>query len=113
MYLRDVLSLIEFDSLLSEEEKLIRDTIAKFVGSKIKPYIAQWYEQGISPRELAAELGRLGLLGMHLEGLRMRRCLRCGLRARMHGTGSRRQRTPQLRVGTRFAVDVLDLEIRQ
>jgi glutaryl-CoA dehydrogenase len=68
MYLRDVLSLIEFDSLLSEEEKLIRDTVAKFVGSKIKPYIAQWYEQGISPRELAAELGRLGLLGMHLEG---------------------------------------------
>jgi glutaryl-CoA dehydrogenase len=68
MYLRDVLSLIEFDSLLSEEEKLIRDTVAKFVGSKIKPYIAQWYEQGISPRELAAELGRLGLLGMQLEG---------------------------------------------
>jgi glutaryl-CoA dehydrogenase len=68
MYLRDVLSLIEFDSLLSEEEKLIRDTVAKFVGSRIKPHIAGWYEQGISPRELAPELGRLGLLGMHLEG---------------------------------------------
>ena len=34
----------------------------------MRPNIAQWFEDGISPRELAPELGALGLLGMHLTG---------------------------------------------
>jgi glutaryl-CoA dehydrogenase len=64
----DVTSLIDFDSLLSEEERLIQKTVRDFVAAKIKPYIVDWFEQGVSPRELAGELGSLGLLGMHLQG---------------------------------------------
>ena len=64
----DVLSLIDFDSLLSDEERLIRDAVNKFVADRVRPHIAEWFEQGTSPKELAEELGQLGLLGMHLEG---------------------------------------------
>jgi glutaryl-CoA dehydrogenase len=64
----DVTELLGFDTLLSEEERLIQDSVRSFVNDKIKPYIAEWFEQGISPKELATELGDLGLLGMHLHG---------------------------------------------
>jgi glutaryl-CoA dehydrogenase len=64
----DVTTLIDFDSLLSEEELLIRDTVRDLVTRKVRPQIAEWFEQGLSPKELAAELGTLGLLGMHLKG---------------------------------------------
>jgi glutaryl-CoA dehydrogenase len=62
------MDLLQFDGLLNDEERLIRDTVCSFVTDKVKPYIADWYEQGVSPRELAPDLGRLGLLGMHLSG---------------------------------------------
>jgi glutaryl-CoA dehydrogenase len=64
----DVTTLIDFDSLLSEEELLIRETVRDFVTREVRPQIAEWFEQGLSPRELAGELGALGLLGMHLKG---------------------------------------------
>ena len=63
-----LIDLLQFDRLLDNEERLIQDTVRTFVVEKVKPSIADWYEQGISPRELAPELGQLGLLGMHLTG---------------------------------------------
>lgn len=61
--------LLRIDSLLDDEERQIRDTVRALVKSRIAPDIAAWYEQGELPvRELAAELGELGLLGMHLQG---------------------------------------------
>jgi glutaryl-CoA dehydrogenase len=59
---------LAIDRLLSEEERLIRDTVRSFVREKILPDIAGWFERGELPRELAKELGALGLLGMHLDG---------------------------------------------
>ena len=56
------------DRLLSDEEVMVRDTVRRFVGDRVLPHIAEWFEQGILPRELAQEVGKLGLLGMHLEG---------------------------------------------
>jgi glutaryl-CoA dehydrogenase len=64
----DVTSLLDFDSLLDEDERLIQKTVRSFVNDKVKPHIATWFEEGISPRELATELGDIGLLGMHLTG---------------------------------------------
>jgi len=64
----DVTSLLDFDSLLDEEERLIQETVRTFVSDKVRPHISDWFEQGISPRELATELGSIGLLGMHLTG---------------------------------------------
>ncbi|HZD00447.1 MAG TPA: acyl-CoA dehydrogenase family protein [Actinomycetes bacterium] len=56
------------DRLLSDEERLIRSTVRSFVNDKVLPEIAGWFERGELPRELAKELGAMGLLGMHLEG---------------------------------------------
>ena len=56
------------DRLYSPEERLLRDTVRQFVGDRILPNIAAWFEEGILPRELTKEVGNLGLLGMHLEG---------------------------------------------
>ncbi len=57
------------DDLIGEEELAIRDTVRRFTEEKIKPHLADWYEAGVIPaRELARDVGALGLLGMHLEG---------------------------------------------
>jgi glutaryl-CoA dehydrogenase len=62
------LDFLSLDRLLSEEERLIRDTVRSFVAAKVLPEVAGWFERGVLPRELAKELGSLGLLGMHLQG---------------------------------------------
>ncbi|MDQ6929616.1 MAG: acyl-CoA dehydrogenase family protein [Candidatus Eremiobacteraeota bacterium] len=62
------LDFLNIDALLSAEERLIRDTVRAFVRDRILPEISQWFEDGILPKEIAGELGKLGLLGMHLEG---------------------------------------------
>jgi glutaryl-CoA dehydrogenase len=64
----DAVDFLGLDALLSHEERLIRDTVRDFVRERVLPDIAEWFEQGILPREIATELGKLGLLGMHLEG---------------------------------------------
>jgi glutaryl-CoA dehydrogenase len=63
------LDLLDLDHLLSDEERAVRDTCRDWVKSRILPEIAEWFERGELPsRELAKELGGMGLLGMHLEG---------------------------------------------
>ncbi len=60
--------LLRIDDQLTEEERLIRDTVRAFTADKVMPHIADWFEAGTLPRELVPELGKLGLLGMHLTG---------------------------------------------
>jgi glutaryl-CoA dehydrogenase len=60
--------LLHIDDELTPEERLVRDTVRAFAADRIMPYIADWFEAGTLPRELAPELGKLGLLGMHLTG---------------------------------------------
>ncbi|MFZ0322978.1 MAG: acyl-CoA dehydrogenase family protein [Actinomycetes bacterium] len=63
------LDLLALQSLLSEEERMIQDTVRQFGDDQLRPHIAEWFESGQIPaRDLAKELGSLGLLGMHLEG---------------------------------------------
>ena len=62
------LDFLDLDRLLSDEERLIRDTTRSFVTDRVLPEVAGWFERAELPRELAKELGDLGLLGMHLEG---------------------------------------------
>ncbi|MCO5316720.1 MAG: acyl-CoA dehydrogenase family protein [Solirubrobacterales bacterium] len=59
---------LNIDHLLSEEEITIRDTVRSFVADRVLPDVGDWFEEGYLPRELASELGELGLLGMHLDG---------------------------------------------
>ncbi|MEP6665531.1 MAG: acyl-CoA dehydrogenase family protein [Nocardioidaceae bacterium] len=61
--------LFGIDALLDDEERAMRDTVRRFCDDQIRPNIAEWYETATIPaRELAKELGALGLMGMHLEG---------------------------------------------
>jgi glutaryl-CoA dehydrogenase len=63
------LGLFAIDDLLDDEERATRDSVRRFVDDRVRPEIAEWYESGVVPvRDLAKELGALGLLGMHLEG---------------------------------------------
>jgi glutaryl-CoA dehydrogenase len=61
--------LLALDSLLSEEERAIRDVARRAVDEHVRPHVAQWFEDGRTPtRELAKRFGALGVLGMHLTG---------------------------------------------
>ena len=60
--------LLRVDDQLTEEERLVRDTVRAFASDRIMPHIADWFEAGTLPRELVPELGKMGLLGMHLHG---------------------------------------------
>jgi glutaryl-CoA dehydrogenase len=56
------------DSLLSNEERAIRDVVRSFVSDRVAPNVGDWFEQATAPVELLPEMGKLGLLGMHLSG---------------------------------------------
>ena len=60
--------LLRIEDQLTEEERLVRDTVRDFAAERAAPYVADWFEAGTLPRELAPELGKLGMLGMHLTG---------------------------------------------
>src|ERR1700741_4167572 len=59
---------IEFDSLLSEDEILVRDNTRKWVEEKVIPIIEQCNREGRFPRELVPEMGELGFFGANLKG---------------------------------------------
>ncbi|MBP2411299.1 glutaryl-CoA dehydrogenase [Arthrobacter stackebrandtii] len=60
--------LISLDSMLAAREVAVRDRVRAFVQQEIKPHIADWFERAHFPLEIVPKLGRLGLLGMHLDG---------------------------------------------
>nr|WP_296069563.1 acyl-CoA dehydrogenase family protein [uncultured Actinoplanes sp.] len=63
------LDLLDLDSLLSDEERDVRELVRRVADDRVRPGVAGWYENGETPvRDLALEFGKLGLLGMHLEG---------------------------------------------
>ncbi|MFG2084643.1 MULTISPECIES: acyl-CoA dehydrogenase family protein [unclassified Spirillospora] len=63
------MDVLRVDDQLTDEERMVRDTVRAFVAERVAPRVAGWFEDGTFPvRELAPELGRLGLLGMHLKG---------------------------------------------
>ncbi len=64
----DPLDFLAVDGLLDDEERAIRDTVRAFADAELAPYVSGWYEDGTLPHDLGPRLGKLGLLGMHLEG---------------------------------------------
>jgi len=63
------LDLVDVDSLLTDEEFDIRATARRFADERLRPSLPEWFESATIPvRDLARELGSLGLLGMHLTG---------------------------------------------
>src|SRR4051794_39896859 len=66
--LRAASDVLGIDGQLSDAERGVRDRVRTFVDERIRPDIADWFDRGVFPTELAPELGRLGVLGMSLEG---------------------------------------------
>ena len=64
----EVVDFYRLDDLLSEEERLVRSTVGRFVDERFLPIIAEHYERGTFPTEIVPELARLGVFGMHLHG---------------------------------------------
>ena len=64
----DPLDLYDVRSELSEEEAMVRDTVARMVDDKVIPLMREAFEQHKFPRELITEVAELGLLGSSIEG---------------------------------------------
>ncbi len=62
------LELLGVDHLLSDDERDMQAAVRDFVGSRVKPHVAGWFERGAIDPGLLRDAGSLGLLGMHLEG---------------------------------------------
>jgi glutaryl-CoA dehydrogenase len=59
---------IEFDSLLSDDERLVRDNTRKFIEENLIPIIEECNREGRFPRELVKPMGEMGLFGASLKG---------------------------------------------
>ncbi len=57
----------DFDSLLTEDERQVRDTVAKFVDDRVLPIIAECFEHERFPMDLVPEMAELGLFGPTFE----------------------------------------------
>ena len=62
------LDFLALDGLLSDEERLVRDTVRVFVSDKVLPVIEKHFREGTFPAQLVPEMARMGLLGANLEG---------------------------------------------
>src|SRR5215217_5470214 len=60
------LDFYDIDSVLSEEERAVRDAVRAFVDDKVLPIIGDAYVEGRFPRELIPEMAELGVFGANL-----------------------------------------------
>ena len=58
----------QLDSLFSAEEKDVALRVRGFVDEHIRPNISEWFDKAHFPLEIIPEMGKLGVLGMHLDG---------------------------------------------
>src|SRR5690348_520290 len=59
---------IEYDTLLSDDERLVRDNTRKFIEENLIPIIEECNREGRFPRELVKPMGELGFFGANLKG---------------------------------------------
>jgi len=79
---------MHFDSLLSDEERLVRDTTRQFIEDNLVPIIEECNRAGRFPRTGQAD-GRTGLFRRVAQGIRMRRDGQRRIRIDDAGTGAR------------------------
>jgi glutaryl-CoA dehydrogenase len=58
--------LYDVRSLLSDEERMVQDTVARFTDERVLPIIGDCFDQGRFPKELVPEIAAMGLLGSSL-----------------------------------------------
>ncbi len=60
--------LYNIDGLLSDDERLVRDNVARWVDERFLPVIRDHHRNGTFPTEMSKELGEMGLLSTSLKG---------------------------------------------
>ncbi len=58
--------LFDVRSLLTDDERAVQDTVARFTDARVIPIIGEAFDQGRFPKELIPEIAELGLLGSSL-----------------------------------------------
>jgi glutaryl-CoA dehydrogenase len=64
----NALDFLRLDDELGEDERLVRDAVARLVDERVLPIIAECFESGRFPRELLPGLAELGVFGSTLQG---------------------------------------------
>jgi glutaryl-CoA dehydrogenase len=59
---------LEIDSLFSDEEKLVRQTVREFVDNEVLPHIEEWNREGKFPIHLVPMMAELGFYGANMQG---------------------------------------------
>ena len=62
------LDLFDINSLLTEEEQIVRDNVSRFVDENVRPIIQDCFENHTFPQQLIKPIAELGLLGSSIEG---------------------------------------------
>ncbi|MBM3720005.1 MAG: acyl-CoA dehydrogenase [Actinobacteria bacterium] len=66
---RNLTDVLALDARLNEEQRALKKMLREFADKELRPKIGEWFESGEIPaREIAREVGSLGILGMHLDG---------------------------------------------
>ncbi|MEY3338444.1 MAG: hypothetical protein RL245_1436, partial [Pseudomonadota bacterium] len=64
----DGLDIVGINDELQDDERLVRDSVARFVDSEVLPIIGRHFADHTFPRDLIAPMARLGLLGSSIDG---------------------------------------------
>ena len=64
----DPMDLFDIRSMLTDEERIVQDSVGRFVDDKVLPVIREAFEQHVFPKDLISQVAELGLLGSSLEG---------------------------------------------
>ena len=108
----DPMDFLDIDALLTDEERLIRDTVRSFVADQVAARRRRLVRSGHLPQGDGQGDGRHRAARHAPRRLRLRRDERRRVRAGLYRARVRRQRRPQLRVGPGFARHVPDLGVR-
>ena len=60
--------LVSLDEFLTDEERMVRDAVRRFLAARYIPHVGEWFEKEHFPRELIPEIAALGVLGMNIDG---------------------------------------------
>jgi glutaryl-CoA dehydrogenase len=60
--------LIAIDTVLTDEERQVRDTLRRFLADKYIPHVDEWFEHEKFPRELIPQIAQMGVFGMNIDG---------------------------------------------
>ena len=108
----DPLDLYDVRGMLTEEERLVQDSVARLVDAEVLPLIRKAFEEHRFPQELVPQLAQLGLLGSSIHGYDCAGLSAVCYGLDLPGTRARRLRHPQLCLRAVLAVHVPDLRLR-